>query len=111
MTSNRPPKKSETLEVRLPHSVKAAFMSRCGETGRTASEAVRAFIEAELASAPGRARRTVSWLAVFAAAAGIAVGAVAAPSVAQSARDDATAFARLDTNDDGRLDLREFRAR
>ena len=44
----RAPKKSETLEVRLPFETKSAFMARCQDEGRTASEAVRGFIEAEL---------------------------------------------------------------
>lgn len=38
-------KKSETLEVRLPHSQKRAFMDACEAEGTTASEEVRGFIE------------------------------------------------------------------
>ena len=41
-------KKSETLEVRLPHSKKEAFKAACEEEGITASHAVRAFIDAYL---------------------------------------------------------------
>ena len=48
MTMKRPEKKSETLEVRIPHSKKQAFMEACEHQGITASEAVRTFIDAYL---------------------------------------------------------------
>ena len=48
MTGKRPEKKSETLEVRLPHSKKEAFMEACEREGITASHAVRTFIDAYL---------------------------------------------------------------
>ena len=44
----RPPKKSDTIEVRLPHAVKRAFMAQCRAEGRTASDVVRGFVEARL---------------------------------------------------------------
>jgi|GEM_PF-4518296 len=47
-THTRPEKKSETLEVRLPHSKKEAFKAACEEEGITASHAVRTFIDAYL---------------------------------------------------------------
>lgn len=37
-------KKSETLEVRLPHTQKKAFMAACRQEGTTASDAVRSFV-------------------------------------------------------------------
>ena len=40
MASPRPPKKSESLEIRLPFDTKQAFMARCRDEGVTASEAV-----------------------------------------------------------------------
>lgn len=46
MARKRPEKKSETLEVRLPHSKKQAFMRACEREGITASHAVRTFIDA-----------------------------------------------------------------
>jgi len=47
-------KKSESLDVRLPYSVKQRFMAQAKARGETASEAVRNFIEAYLdASAAG----------------------------------------------------------
>ena len=47
-TEKRAEKKSETLEVRLPHSKKEAFKAACEEEGITASHAVRTFIDAYL---------------------------------------------------------------
>lgn len=106
----RAPKKSETLEVRLPHGAKTAFMARCRDEGQTASEAVRGFIETELASR-GRRGRLRAWQALAAAVAGLALGAVAAPSLAQTAPTDQAAFQRLDHNQDGVLSLAEFQRR
>lgn len=101
----RAPKKSETLEIRLPHAAKTAFMARCHAGGQTASEVVRDFIEGEL-NARGRSR---SWRIAAAALAGLAVGAVAAPSLAQTGRSDRAAFERLDRDHDGVVSFAEFR--
>jgi hypothetical protein len=86
------PKKSETLEIRLPHQTKTDFMARCQTEGRTASEAVRRFIEGELTEDAPRRMRPGFWparwpalgQALAAAVAGLAIGAVAAPSLAQT---------------------------
>ncbi len=48
MTKPRPEKKSEMIEVRLPHSKKEAFKQACEEEGITVSHAVRTFIDAYL---------------------------------------------------------------
>lgn len=111
--SSRPDKKSETLEVRLSHAAKIAFMARCRDEGRTASEAVRVFIEARSAE-PGRGRRRPGlWQAFAALIAGLVLGAVAAPSLAQTLPDAAsrTAFDRLDRDHDGVVSFDEYRAR
>ncbi|MEC8456219.1 MAG: hypothetical protein VXZ43_04830 [Pseudomonadota bacterium] len=50
----RPLKKTETIEIRLPHDTKTAFMARCRAEGRTASDVLRRFIDAELAARPRR---------------------------------------------------------
>lgn len=110
MIASKPPKKSETLEVRLPHQTKLAFMRRCRDDGQTASEAVRGFIDTELRGGP-RARRTRLWQALVAATAGLALGAVAAPSLARTAPTDEDAFERLDQNHDGALSPAEFQRR
>ena len=105
----RPPKKSEFLEVRIPHPTKTAFMARCREDGRSASEAVRAFIEGELAARPRR-RFKAAHLAAGALALA-AAGAAAAPSLADGfrARDSREAqFRALDANHDGAVSLPEY---
>ena len=112
MNACKPPKKSEVLEVRLPHETKTAFMTRCRETRRTASEAVRVFIDQELAGRPSRPRRRgLVWRVLAAALAGLAVGAVAAPSLARPISASHGTFDRLDANHDGALSFEEFSQR
>lgn len=104
----RGPKKSETLEIRLPYETKTAFMARCRDEGRTASDALRGFIDGEVEGRPTRSRSRI-WI-VAAAALGLAIGAAAAPSLAQTTPDHA-AFRKLDRNADGALSYEEFSAR
>lgn len=113
MTCAKTTKKSETLEVRVPFATKAAFMARCRDDGRTASEAVRRFMEQALEAPARPCRRALPrWgQALAAAAAGLALGAIAAPSLAQTAPQSRAAFDRLDRNHDGVLSLGEFRSR
>lgn len=99
----RGPKKSETLEIRLPLALKQAFMDRCRREGRSASEALRAFIEQDLVP-PRPPQKRLRWAAVGLAAASLA--GVAAPSLARPSLP--AQFARLDADHDGRLSLREF---
>ena len=106
MTAPRRLKKSEFLEVRLPYPTKQAFMDRCRAEGRSASETVRAFIDAHLEGrsarrAPGKGTRLAA-----AAAALMACGLAAAPSFARTTVS--ADFARLDGDHDGRLSLAEF---
>jgi hypothetical protein len=111
VSDQRRAKKSETLEVRLSLEAKTAFMARCRDQGRTASEAVRDFVEQELAPVAKPQRPGVAqWrIAIAAAIAGLAVGAVAAPSLAHPARDTRAVFDHLDRNHDGVLSFEEFR--
>ena len=95
-------KKSETLEVRLPYAAKQAFMARCQARGATASEAVRAFIEADIGQPPPS--RRLHWIAAAAVAVGF--GVMAAPSLARPSLP--AEFARLDADHDGRLSPAEF---
>jgi hypothetical protein len=104
----RPLKKTETIEIRLPHETKTAFMARCRAEGRTASHVLRRFIDAELAARPRRFDGRLLLAAVLAA---LALGGVAAPSLAESVTPTRTAFDRLDRDHDGRLSFEEFRAR
>ena len=116
MAKPRPLKKSESLEIRIPHATKQAFMARCRAEGRSASEDLRAFVEAKL-QPPPPARRTLPY--VVAALTALALAAAAAPSLAQAGivsgltsrfdRFDVGAFHRLDRNGDGVLSLEEFR--
>lgn len=104
----REPKKSETLEVRLSHPVKTAFMARCGERGQSASDAIRSFIAADLASGRQTSRPWRGWAA--AALIGLGLGAVAAPSLAEGRNTSQSAFSRLDRDHDGVLSYAEFAA-
>lgn len=99
---SRPPKKSETLEIRLPYPTKQAFMARCRDDGRSASEALRGFIEREIGGGP-RPSRARHWIA--GALLAVAAGAVALPSLARPTPQ----FQRLDLNHDGAVSLAEFR--
>ncbi|VXB37745.1 hypothetical protein [Brevundimonas sp. G8] len=113
MDRDKPLKKSETVEIRLPHATKSAFMARCRAEGRTASDAIRRFIDAELSqtSTTRRAPR-LGWRPLLAAAvAGLALGAVAAPSLAQSSPPTRAAFDRMDRNHDGIVSFDEYRVR
>jgi hypothetical protein len=99
----RGPKKSETLEIRLPYAQKQAFMARCKREGRSASEALRGLIEQALEE-PRAPSLPLRWAAVGLAA--VSLGAVAAPSLARPSLP--AQFARLDADHDGRLSLAEF---
>lgn len=112
----REPKKSETLQVRLPHGMKRDFMQRCEADDRPASDVLRSFIESYLAGpvemlTSERAvmiRRTFVYPAVAVAA---LVGAVVVltpqTSQATSLRGDFTA---MDADKDGFLVVSEYRA-
>jgi len=109
-------KKSETLEIRIPYPTKAAFMARCREQDRSASEVLRSMIESHLAPpspprreapagrAAGTRGRTLRRLA-GAAIAG-AVGMAALPSLARPSLH--AEFNRLDADGDGRVTEQEF---
>ncbi|MFZ5747326.1 MAG: hypothetical protein ACOY45_06670 [Pseudomonadota bacterium] len=102
-------KKSDSIEVRLPHATKQAFMDRCRAQGRTASEAVRGFVEEMVAGTPRRSGSLVRSLG-----AGIVLAAVAAIVWSMSARWHAprahflTEFAAMDADRDGALTRAEY---
>lgn len=117
--TQRPPKKSESLEIRLSHADKAAFMRACRAEGRTASEVLRAAVDRRLTSS----RKTFR-LGHFAlgAAAATALAAAAAPSLARPFADaqfqaidrdrdraiNSAEFLRLDGDGDGAVSAGEF---
>jgi hypothetical protein len=111
MASIKPPKKTETIEVRLSHAAKEAFMERCRLEHRTASDAVRGFINEQIA--PKTPQRTMPhWRIAAAGLAGLALGAgAAAPSFARAAQGTRAAFEQLDRNHDGVLSYEEFHTR
>ena len=103
MRDTRRPKKSESLEVRIPYAAKQVFMARCRSQGRTASEVVREMIEAP-ARPPASHRRRLGAMVLIAAA----VGAAAAPSLARPLIE--AQFDQLDHNGDGVIQRAEYLA-
>ncbi|MCV0413421.1 MAG: hypothetical protein K5831_00875 [Brevundimonas sp.] len=102
-------KKSETVEFRLSHADKTAFVALCRAEGLTASEAIRRAIEARLRRPAERAR---FWRRMaLAAVVGLALGAGAVPALAQALSPSRAAFERLDRDHDGLLTFEEFRLR
>ena len=107
MADPRPLKKTETLEIRIPHSTKTAFMAHCRAQGRSASEDLRTFIEYQI-TGPRRPQSGRRWRqAMIGALIAATVGAGAAPALARASM--ATGFERLDTDHDQRVTEAEFR--
>ena len=120
----RAPKKSETLEIRIPHETKQALMARSRAEGKPASEVVRSFIDAYLAEAacptqPGSGptawERNMTRLRLYARpsmalfATLVAVGGVGlAVSPATALPDLQAAFKQLDADGNGALSPDEF---
>lgn len=105
MSAPRKLKKSESLEIRIPHPTKQAFMARCRDEGRSASEALRSYIDGQL-EAPKAVRRT-PWRLIAGALIAAAVGAAAVPSLARPGLK-AAEFANLDANHDGVVTFAEY---
>jgi hypothetical protein len=124
MSANPRLKKSETLEIRLSYPAKLAFMARCRDEGRSASEALRHYIDVHLQgdapAKPRRSRHLIAGALVVAALGAVALPSLARPSLrAEFDRLDLNGdhaitpaeFARLDTDHDGKVSFAEFRAR
>lgn len=113
MSDTRPPKKSESLEIRIPYPTKQAFMARCRDEGRSASEVLRDLIETRLVEesldAAKVARRRMRLIA--GALLALAVGAVAVPSLAHAPHETQSrrAFERMDADHNGVVTYQEFR--
>lgn len=115
-------KKSETLEVRIPHETKQAFLNACREDGTTASEVVREkvqdYLDTRERPSLNADKRTLimklpqpirryGWRAAAGGVAAIGfVGIAALPSAA--APDFKAQFGRLDKNSDGVISVEEF---
>jgi hypothetical protein len=106
-------KKNDSIEIRLPDETKAAFREKCRREGRTASHALRSFIDEQLEPRVSvRRRRRSLWRFGAAVAAGAVLGGgLAAPSIAASADNSRSAFQTLDRDHDGALNYEEFRSR
>jgi Ribbon-helix-helix protein, copG family len=113
MASAKFSKKNDSIEIRLPDETKAAFREKCRREGRTASDAVRSFIDEQLdPQGTVRRRRRSLWRIGAALAAGAVLGGgLAAPSIAASADSSRSAFRALDRDHDGALTYDEFRSR
>ncbi|MEQ1783361.1 MAG: EF-hand domain-containing protein [Hyphomonadaceae bacterium] len=113
-------KKSETLEVRIPHETKQAFLNACREDGTTASEVVRDQVQSYLDAReqPQQEKRTLvmqfsptvrRYGPRVAAGSLAALGLTALAVLPSAAAPDFKAqFARLDANGDGVLSVDEF---
>jgi hypothetical protein len=113
MSAAKPAKKSESIEIRLSYEAKTAFMDRCRLEDRTASEAIRLFIDDQIAlPAVTPQQRPSHWRAAVGLLIGMAMGlGVAAPSLARASQQSRASFEQLDRNRDGVLSYEEFRGR
>lgn len=122
----RPPKKSESLEIRLPHATKTAFMQVCRSRGVSASDVLRGCI-ARYLSTPARTsdrrwkerimsfaltprRRASLGVATLLAAAAAATFSLAGPAEAAIDPRLAALFRWIDRDHDGRVSGAEFAA-
>lgn len=111
MARPRKPKKSETLEVRLPHETKSALMDKARTQGRSASDVVRHSIEAYLAEKPKEARSMLITLwkpAAALGAAAVAMWVAVAPAPLHAKPDLKTIFQAVDGDKNGSISLPEF---
>lgn len=121
-TPKRPEKKSEMIEVRVPYSMKQAFLERCEARGTSLSEAIREMIDADSHQPAGRMdhwiRRINPMSTLFKRhprkAAGGAAGAIAAvallgaaPSIAS---DGMAIFEEMDADQNNVITEAEFMA-
>jgi hypothetical protein len=104
----RTPKKSDTIEVRLPHAVKRAFMDQCRAEGRTASDVVRGFVETRIAGEQAGRPASRRWLRPVVAAGMIGALGLAMPAAVTAAPDFRPGFAAVDRNHDGILTPDEY---
>ncbi len=116
----RSPKKSESLELRISHEAKTAFMRRCHAEGRSASDVIRQLIAAHASEKSSkRDTSTREWRLYMSnlfktppVVVGLSlVGAVAALALmsgASASADPAQAFSAIDTDRDAFISLPEY---
>jgi hypothetical protein len=102
----RAPKKSESIEIRIPHAAKDAFMARCRAEGRSASESLRGYIERQIEDAPARRNTKRRWALTLGALAACGLAATALPTLARPS--PRAAFEALDRDHDGAVSPSEF---
>jgi hypothetical protein len=110
MASARPPKKSETIEIRLSHDAKTAFIEHCRREQRSASEVIRLLIDERIDPvASSRPRRLPHWPILAAGMAGTLFGmGAAAPSLARATQDNCAAVGST-TSPAGTVSRQEIR--
>lgn len=118
MADRNTPKKSEMLEIRIPHPTKAAFMDKARAEGRAASAIIRDSIDLYLAEGTHPPtvkeksilflRKNAKALALLLTGAIAAVTLTLAISPASAQPDLKAAFAALDVDGDGAVSLAEF---
>lgn len=101
----RPEKKSETIEVRVSHSEKLAFMEACKQAGTTASHAIRGYIGDVLNPTTSQQGRRVRLWAGLGAIVLVALTGALLWQSQQNSRPTAgeRMLGALDHNGDGRL--------
>jgi hypothetical protein len=113
MISTRPPKKSETIEIRLSHTAKSAFVEHCRHEQRSASEVLRLLIDERIDPVSrARSRRLPRWPIAAAGIAGALFGiGAAAPSLARATQNNCASFDQMDRNHDGVVGREELGSR
>lgn len=120
MTDRKDPKKSESIEVRVPWRLKQEFMARARREGRSASEVIRDLMEGYVRRPAQRSAQQTLETAMnvirkrpragFAAVLGAAgISAVLASTIPAGAAPDLRAhFMHLDANGDGIVTMAEI---
>lgn len=104
-------KKSESIEVRLPYSIKTNFMEKCTEDGDTASHVLRGFITSYLRTKPNIriAKFAPIALVLPLLIAGLYITHLIEMPSPQTSVTQQALFSSFDTNEDGFLTATDAR--